>query len=274
MPDPTTPTPSLSPAPAGNLAELAASNVPTASAAPPVSQASPTTSPPTTPEKPSWVPDAAWTDKGFNFEAFKAHYEKDIEPALAQFNVDNVRRQTLPKTPDEVVVSVPKDWKPPEGVQDFKLNPADPAFSKFKEFAVTAGLDNDQVSKLAGIYADLASAPEAAYRSGLRAEMAKLGVNGPQRVTAVIDFMKSQIGPDATTPMSAMLVTAASIQAMEKLINKMSSQGTARFTSVRDPAGGDRGSVSEADYAKMSVSDRMAYAKGFDQKPFLAQKRA
>ncbi|TAL43838.1 MAG: hypothetical protein EPN91_05635 [Salinibacterium sp.] len=173
-----------------------------------------------------------------------------------------MRRAALAQKPEDVKIELPKDFQVPQGVE-FKIDPAKPEFAKLQAAAVKHGLSSEAVSDLVGVYAETVVGSEATIAAAKAAEVAKLGANGPARVTALGTFFDAMGAPE----MKQMLVTAGIVQAAEKIVAKFQSQGSATFSqSGRVPDAG--GKVSEEAYAKMSPAQRLDYARQFDQAQF------
>jgi len=161
---------------------------------------------------------------------------------------EDVRKGSLPQTPDAYKVELPADFKPPAGV-DFKLDAGNPAFSQLKAVAHKHGLTQDAVNELVGVYAGERVGTDAAIAAARAAEVGKLGPSGPARVDAVTRFMDaSGLGPLKST-----LVTAGQVEAMEAHITRLTTQGGAGFTqSHRVPP--DTKAI--PNYANMSFEQR------------------
>lgn len=256
--EPTVVTTPSSPAPAAPSPSPAA---PVATApAIPASIPSPTTTTPTAPSRPDWLP-AQFFDatKGPNLDEFGKHYSEVATRDAAE----QVRRLALPQKPEDVKIELPKDFQLPQGVE-FKLDPAKPEFSKLQAAAVKHGLSADTVSDLVGVYAETLVNSQATIAAAHAAEIAKLGANGPARVTALGTFFDG-IGAGE---LKQMLVTAGMVQAAEKLVSKFSSQGVASFSQAHREPGPAGGKLSDEAYQRLSPAAKLDYARGFDQTQF------
>jgi len=138
---------------------------------------------------------------------------------------EDVRKGSLPQTPDAYKVELPADFTPPAGVE-FKLDTSNPALGQLKAVAHKHGMTQEAVNELIGVYAGNEVGTEARIKAAASAEVAKLGPSGPARVDAVTRFMDaSGLGALKST-----LVTAAQVEAMEAHITRLSTQGGASFT--------------------------------------------
>lgn len=123
---------------------------------------------------------------------------------------------------------LPKDWQAPEGVTVSKetldsWSISDGRKAVFAEYAKTNNLSQAEVSGLisklaaADITEKLADAK--AITEAHTAEMGKLGEKASARLEAIDSYLKQNVGNDAAVALTRELTTAASIEAVEKLIN-------------------------------------------------------
>jgi hypothetical protein len=117
-------------------------------------------------------------------------------------------------------------------------------------------------------YASKELAEQAFLANAAAAEVSKLGPNGMARVSAVDTWLRGQLGDTLGGALRSMLVTAATVQGMEKLIMKMTSQDVASFRQHGREPPGLPGRVSEEEYAAMTPAQRWEYSRGFDQSQF------
>jgi hypothetical protein len=176
-----------------------------------------------------------------------------------------VRRLALPQKPEDVKIELPKEFQIPQGVE-FTLDATKPEFSKLQAAAVKHGLSQEAVTDLVGVYAETLVGSQATLTAAHQAEIAKLGANGPARVTALSTFFDGIGAPELKT----MLVTAPIVQAAEKLVAKFSSQGTAPFSQSHRVPNEPGGKVSDDEYGRMSQAQKLDYSRQFDQKQFNA----
>lgn len=180
-------------------------------------------------------------------------------PVITRDAAEQVRRAALPQKPEDVKIELPKDFQIPQGIE-FKLDPSKPEFGKLQAAAVKHGFSQEAISDLVGVYAETIVGSEATLAAAKAAEVAKLGANGPARVTALGTFFDGIGAPE----LKQMLVTAPIVQAAEKLVAKFSSQGAASFSQAhRVPNDGQK--VTEDQWAKMSDAQKIDYARQFPQ---------
>jgi hypothetical protein len=193
-----------------------------------------------------------------NEEKFAEH----LNAQAARLAAEDSRLLSLPQTPEAYKTELPADFKAPEGVT-FQFNENDPLLAQAKAVAHELKIPQEGFNKLLGLYAGAQVATEAQVQAARSQEIAKLGPAGPARVTAVQTFLKSTIGDEAGNQIVARLFTASDVQAMEKLVARFASQGSAGFSQQhRDVS---VGRVDQAAYEKMSYTERKAYAAQFPQ---------
>ena len=216
----------------------------------------------TAPSRPDWLPEKFF-DKtaGPKWDDFGKYFNEVSTRDAA----NEVRRLSLPAKPEEYKLELPKDFKLPQGVE-FKLDTAKPEFSKMQQVAHKHGLSPDAVSDMLGVYAETLVGSQASIQQAHQAEIAKLGANGPARVTALNQFFTGLVGTDGAKAIHAMMVTAGIVQALESVAAKFSTQGAASFhQGGREPPPDSAGRVSSEQYAKMSAAERLDYARRFPQ---------
>lgn len=193
------------------------------------------------------MPEFLWdAEKG----AVKIDSVKDIAARIA---ADDVRKGSLPQTPEAYKAELPADFVPPAGVE-FKIDVNDPMIAQARTTAHAEGMTQDGFSKLLGIYAAAKVGEQAQIDAARTAEIGKLGATAPARVDAVTRWMDT----NDLGVLKNMLVTAAHVEAFEKFITRSVSQGSASFRQTgRDV---DTGKVAPEVYEKMSYSDKKAYA--------------
>lgn len=221
---------------------------PAASTAP--SPAAASTSEPSSPggttsqqvDRPEGIPDSYWDPEAKALKVDAAALAKDLKERdeLKTFKAaEDVRRGSLPQKADDYKLELPADFKPPAGV-DYKLDAANPALGQLKAVAHKHGLSQDAVSEILGLYAGNEVGTQAAIAAARTAEIAKLGATAPARVDSVINWLTG-MDPSAdkgdAKALAGMLVTARHVEAFERIITRLTSQGTASFsTQHRVPA--------------------------------------
>ncbi len=144
-----------------------------------------------------------------------------------------------PQKAEDYKLELPADFKMPAGVE-FKLDAANPALGQLRDVAHKHGLTQDAVNEIIGVYAGNEVGNQAAITTAKNAEIAKLGPTAPARVDAVTQWMAGMdASPDKgdAKALAGMLVTARHVEAFERIITRLTTQGSAAFSqSHRVPA--------------------------------------
>jgi len=150
-------------------------------------------------------------------EFFKSKGERELKAA------------TLPASPADYKTELPADFKAPEGVS-IKFDEADPLLIDGRNWAHSQGFDQSQWSQMLALYAGAKAKEAALLNTATAAEVAKLGVNGTQRVTALEQWLRGMVGDRLAGPLRSMMVTSGIVEGLETLQRKFSSQGAATFS--------------------------------------------
>ena len=142
---------------------------------------------------------------------------------------EDLRKATLPPTPDAYKLELTPGAKLP-GEVEYKFNAADPSLVALKNWAHAKGFDQSTLSEMLTIYATHEAQQNAVLAEISRAEIAKAGVNAPQRVDAVSKWIIGEMGEADSKPIRATIVTDAHLRFYERLMQKVSSQGAASFS--------------------------------------------
>jgi hypothetical protein len=92
------------------------------------------------------------------------------------------------------------------------------------------GCSQQDFSDALGIFASHHAAQEAQFAERSRAEIAKAGVNAPQRVDAVTRWITAEVGEADARPIRATIVTDAHLRFYEKMMQKIENQGVGSFS--------------------------------------------
>lgn len=181
-----------------------------------------------------------------------------------------LKKASLPASPADYKADLPADFQMPAGISEFKFDTTDPLFTSAQAWAHSRQIDQGTFSEMVGLYAS-AKATEAAQLNAAHADqVAKMGANGPMRVTALETWFRGVVGDDRIAgQMKNMLVTADIVKGMEKIQARMTNQGTASFSQAhREPGPANNGRVSDEQYNAMTPGQRLDYARQFDQSQF------
>jgi hypothetical protein len=231
------------------------------------SQASGQTGQQQAPVRPEYVPENFW-DATKN-EVKGKEFSEHLNTITARIAADESRRLTLPQKADDYKVELPADFKAPEGIK-FEFKADDPLLAQARTLAHEMGIPQEGFQKLLGLYAGSQVASQQAVTTARNAEIAKLGATGPARVDAVTTVFKAVLGEAEGTQLASRMFTAADVQIAEKLVAKLTGQGTFK-NNMRDPPQ-TPGRVSDAEYKKMTPAQRLDYNQKFDQKSMPAWK--
>jgi hypothetical protein len=155
--------------------------------------------------------------------------EAEVASMLDRQAQDDLRAATRPPSPEAYEAKLPADLKLPGGLE-YKFDVNDPTMIAARNLAHSKGWSQQDFSEALALFAGHHVAQEAALAERSRAEVAKVGVNAPQRVDAVGRWITGEMGEADARPIRATIVTDAHLRFYEKLMNKISSQGTASFS--------------------------------------------
>jgi hypothetical protein len=155
--------------------------------------------------------------------------EEQIAGMMDRQAQDDLRKATIPPSADAYELKISPDAKLPGNVE-FKFDGNDPSLVAAKNWAHVRGLDQGAFSEMLTLYAGHVAGQNAALAARSAQELAKAGVNAPQRVDAVHKWITGEMGEADAAPIRATLVTDAHLRFYEKLMQKASSQGVAGFS--------------------------------------------
>ncbi len=195
--------------------------------------------------------------------------QSELQEFFQARGADELRKASLPATPNDYVAELPASLELPPGVE-FKIDPADPMLAAARNWAHGKGLGQADFAELVGIYATAKAHERAFINTASAAEVAKLGVNGVQRVSALEVWLRGMVGDRLAGPMRSMMATADIVKGLEMIQHRMATQGAASFSQAhREPGHEQRGGrVSDEAYAAMTPSQKLDYSRGFDQSQF------
>lgn len=208
--------------------------------------------------RPEYVPESYWDATAGKVKDDKA-FAGFINEAVAFRAAEDVKRLSLPQTPEAYKVELAADFKAPEGIK-FEFRQNDPLLAQARTMAHTMGISQENFSKLLGLYAGAQVATQQEINTARNAEIAKLGTTGPARVTAITTWMKSILGEAEGAQLASRMFTARDIEIAEKLVTRFASQGGGSFRQTGREA--DNGSkVDDATWDRMSYGEKKSYAE-------------
>jgi hypothetical protein len=155
--------------------------------------------------------------------------EAELASMMDRQAQDDLRKATIPASPEAYEAKLPAGLKLPGGLE-YRFDQTDPSLIAARNMAHAKGWSQQDFSEALGIFASHIAGKEAALAERSRAEVAKAGVNAPQRVDAVNRWITGMVGEADAKPIRATLVTDAHLRFYENLIGKLTSQGAASFS--------------------------------------------
>jgi hypothetical protein len=158
------------------------------------------------------------------------HSEQAVADALAHKAEQDVRKQSLPQSPDKYEVKLPPNFKAPEGVK-FEFDMNDPGLARFRELAHARGMDQQTFSDALGIYAANKISEQERLAPARAAELSKLGSAAENRIGAVETWLKARVGNKADGLVAQMrqFPVAAMVETFEGIMDQFSRQGGVDF---------------------------------------------
>jgi hypothetical protein len=224
-----------------------------------------TASPSTAPADPGKPTDPTAKVQVGDLEVSQAELQEFMQSKAAA----ELKKASLPQSAADYKPDLPPGFQMPAGITEFKFDTTDPLFTSAQAWAHARQIDQGTFSEMVGLYAS-AKATEAAQLNAAHADqVAKMGANGPMRVSALDQWFRGVVGDDRiAAQMKSMLVTADLVKGMERIQARMASQGVASFSQAHREPGQASGKVSDEQYNSMTPAQRLDYARGFDQSQF------
>jgi hypothetical protein len=179
--------------------------------------------------------------------------EAELASMMDRQAQDDLRKATLPPTPDAYELKISPEAKLPGNVE-FKFNGNDPGLIAAKAWAHSKGLDQSSFSEMLTLYASHVAQQDAVLAERSRQEIAKAGVNAPQRVDAVGKWITGMVGEADAAQIRATLVTDAHLRFFETIMTKITNQGGAAFSAAHRVPDDSRREI--PGYAGMSFEQR------------------
>jgi hypothetical protein len=216
--------------------------------------------------EPGSKPDAPAAGEKHKFGEFE-FTEAELSEFLTSKADAELRKASLPATPADYKAELPANFEMPAGVE-VKIDEADPLLIDARNWAHSKGLDQATFSEMVGLYASSKAKETAQLNAAHADQVAKMGANGTQRVSALEVWLRGMVGDKLAGPMRSMMVTADIVKGLETLQQKFSSQGSASFSQAHRAPQEPQGRISDDEYSRMSPAARLDYARQFDQSQF------
>jgi hypothetical protein len=157
--------------------------------------------------------------------------ETELGAMMQRQAAEDLRKATLPPSPADYKVAIPEGMKLP-GDQQFKFDEAGnkAAFDAARAWAHNKGMTQSDFSEMLGLYASQEAQQHAVLAERSRQEVAKVGVNAPQRVDAIGKWITGTVGEKDAVPIRATIVTDAHVRFYEKIMHQITTQGGASFS--------------------------------------------
>ncbi|MGV7215899.1 hypothetical protein [Bradyrhizobium sp. UFLA05-112] len=183
--------------------------------------------------------------------------EAELEQMLSRQAIDDQRKATLPANADGYKLELPEGTVLP-GNQQVQFDANDPGLIAARNWAHARGLDQAAFSEMLSIYASHVATQQATIAEAAQRELAKAGSNATQRVDAVGRWITAEIGHADAKPILSTMVTDAHLRFYERLMHKVTSQGTAPFSQQHRDVSPN--TVDDATWSRMSYGEKKAYA--------------
>jgi hypothetical protein len=205
------------------------------------------------------VPEAGPKIKVGKFEVS----EGDLAAMMDRQAQEDLRKATVPPTPNDYRLELSPGAKLP-GEVEYKFDASNPGLAALRNWAHAKGFDQSTLSEILTIYATHEAQQNAALTEISRAEIAKVGVNGPQRVDAIGRWIRGEVGDADAKPILATMVTDAHVRFYEKLLQRITSQGAAPFSQAHRAA---------PDADKIPGFENMSFAQQRQAQDQISQRR-
>jgi hypothetical protein len=196
---------------------------------------------------------------------------EDVRGLLERKSVEDSRRASMPATAGGYEVALPSDFQIPAGLEwAWDETPVGQAtMGQVKAWCFENGFDQHQFSKMISFFAGHQLREQQEFNKARSAEITKLGSNAAGRVDAVGTWLDAMVGSKSAAALRKSLLLSEQVVAYEKLMRAFVSQGVSgNIGAGRDGGGAGPERVSQADYDRMSYTEKQAYAARFDQRQF------
>jgi hypothetical protein len=180
--------------------------------------------------------------------------ETELASMLQRQSAEDLRKATLPPSPQDYKLSLPENLTlPGNGQYRFDEAGNKASFDAVKAWAHSRGLSQSDFSNLMGLYASHHAAQDAMLAARAREELAKVGPNSAMRLDAITRWVRGEVGDADAGPIMAATVTDAQLRFLERMQEKLTSQGVGSFSQSHRAAPDDQGIPG---YEKMSFEQR------------------
>lgn len=182
--------------------------------------------------------------------------ESELAAMMTRQSADDLRKAQVPATPADYKIRL--DAALPAGVeQSLIFDRNDPmaaaTLDAARQWAHNKGLSQAEFGELLGVYANGKAAEISIINRAAAAEREKLGAMGGQRVDAIAQWVRGEVGDADAKLIISGLACAAQVTFMEKIITRLTNQGSANFDQ-RHRAAPDDSTI--PGFAKMSFEQQ------------------
>jgi hypothetical protein len=187
--------------------------------------------------------------------------EAEVRDMLADKAARDLARTQIPAEPKLYKLDLPEGAKLPGDAKVTFGNDSESLamIEAAQQWAHKKGLSQGEFSELLSIHTHSIAAQELKIQTCARAEIDKLGANGPQRIDAMTQWIVSVMGTNDARPIVASMATAAHVNFYEKLFGKIVNGGSGSFRQTGREV--ESKGVDDATYNAMSYSEKKAYAE-------------
>jgi hypothetical protein len=197
---------------------------------------------------------------------------EDVRGLLERKGIEDSRRASMPASAADYATELPSDFQVPAGLEwAWDETPVGQAtMGQVKTWAFENGFDQSQFSRMLSFFASHQLREQQQFNQARSAEITKLGSNAAGRVDAVNTWLTSMVGSELAGSLRKSMLLASQVNAYERLMRAFVTQGVSGNVGAGRDGAGSRGPerVSDAEYQKMSYTERQAYASRFDQRQF------
>lgn len=206
------------------------------------------------PVRPDYIPENFWdADKGFKAD--------DLNALVALKAEQDSRAASVPASKDEYKVALPAEFKI-EGLEikegESLIDETDPRISFARDFAHSQGFTQPQFEGLIALGVQMDFAEQNSLNEAFKAQAEALGGKGKERVEAVTNWLGAKLGGEAAAALAPMIMTAKQVQAFERIMQLNRGAVPGNPGAGRDTGKAD---ISDEEYAKMSSTEKINYAR-------------
>lgn len=209
--------------------------------------------------RPDWLPEPYWdgTKNAPKADDLTKHLSEYPDLRAFKAGIDS-QRAAVPEDPAKYDLKLPSDWKPPEGLEKFDLDPEDPRWGVVRQIAKEAGVDQAGFEKIAGLAAAFEAQQHVDVQAAIKRQMDALGPKATERVDALKTFIAAKAGPQAADVFAPVLMLKDGVIALEALVKAATTGGAPNYSA----AGREGGEDANEKFAALPPAERVG-RRGF-----------